>query len=161
MKNITINRLFFLLAFCSLILSSTTTHAALSDELTKPNNSNTITEVTLQRTWCYGFCPVDKVTLKSDGTAEYNGSMHTKLTGDFTGTFDKYYFTRLAQWLESQDIFEMKDSYGEFNVDVSDHIISVVKNNQRKTIVNHVLDSSLKCWGIEQAIRGVASDIKW
>jgi|GEM_PF-3117650 len=157
MKNIIISRPFFLLTLFGLIGLATMAYSALSGEQT----TSQITEITLQRTACYGFCSVDKVTLKSDGTAEFTGNVHTAQIGDFKGTVDKYSFSKLAQWLESQNIFEMKDSYGEQNVDVFDGIISVVKNNQRKTIVNHGLGSSLKIWGMEQAIIGVASDIKW
>lgn len=160
MKQITMKRPFFLLAFCSVIVSSAMTSAALSNEPTKSDNTNKITEVALQRTWCLGFCPVDKVTLKSDGTAQYTATMNTKLTGDFTATFWKDDFARLAQWLESENIFEMKDSYGNPNTDAPDQIISIVRNNQRKTIINHI-GNSLIFWGMEQAIRGFTSDIKW
>jgi hypothetical protein len=161
MKNVAICRLFFILAFCSLIVSNAMMHAALSNEPTKPDNSNTITEVTLQRTWCLGTCPVDKVTLRSDGTAEYTVTISTKPSGNFKGTFPEYDFTRLVQWLESEDIFTMKDSYGSLALDAPDQIITIVRNNQRKTIINHTVNSSLKFWSMEQAIKGIASDIKW
>jgi hypothetical protein len=46
-------------------------------------------------------------------------------------------------------------------LDAPDQIISIVRNNQRKTVINHAVNSSLKFWSMEQTIRGVASDIKW
>ena len=119
-----------------------------------------ITEITLQRTWCYGPCPIDGIVLRADGTAQFSGKMNTGRTGDYKGTFWKGEFEQLTRWLESQGFFAMKDSYGEANIDAPDQIISVVRSGKRKTVTNH-MGGSLVFWGMERTIRGVASDIAW
>ena len=40
---------------------------------------------TLERTDCYGTCPVYKVTVFRDGTIEYVGSRYVKVTGKALG----------------------------------------------------------------------------
>ena len=144
-----------------LVLGAVLPAAALPKDPSKPDAASQITEITLQRTWCYGRCPIDEVVLSADGTAKYTGKMNRARTGQYKGTFWKGEFERLAQWFESQGFFKMKDKYGSPNIDLSDHIISIVRDGQRKTIVNHSIQSSLVLWGMEAAIRGIASDIAW
>jgi hypothetical protein len=119
-----------------------------------------ITEITLQRTWCYGRCPIDEVVLRADGTAAFTGKGNVGRTGQFRGTFWKGEFDQLSKWLDSQGFFGMKDSYGSANIDASDQIISIVRDGKRKTVTNH-WGGSLVFWGMERAIRGIAADITW
>jgi hypothetical protein len=48
-----------------------------------------ITEIILERTRCYGTCPIDTLALHSDGTAFYTGNVNTELSGQFAGSFRK------------------------------------------------------------------------
>jgi hypothetical protein len=124
-------------------------------------DSQKITEITLKRTWCYGVCPVDEVVLHADGTAHYSGTINTRRVGHYQGGFWTGDFEKLAQWFQSQGFFGLKDKYGSPNIDISDHIVSVVRAGKRKTVVNHSIDSSLAVWGMESAIRGVMADVAW
>ena len=60
-----------------------------------PSDQNQITEVTLERTPCFGYCPSYKVTLKSDGTIIYEGKKFVQMMGTYKG--EVYNFERLAQ----------------------------------------------------------------
>src|SRR5215470_6365535 len=57
--------------------------------------AQTITEIILERTPCYGRCPIDTLVLHADGTAAYTGKQFTQRTGQFTGTFLKGDFEKL------------------------------------------------------------------
>lgn len=155
------NRQIYRLAlYIFLVSSALLPTAGLSDANSKSDATSQVTEITLQRTWCYGRCPIDEVVLSADGTAKYTGKMNTARTGQYTGTFWKGEFEQLARWLEAEGFFTLKDSYGGPNIDAPDQIISVVRDGQRKNVINHI-GASLELWGMERVIRGVASEIVW
>src|SRR3954449_5208939 len=47
-----------------------------------------ITEIHLRRTSCYGVCPDDELTIRTDGTATYRG-MKSERAGDWRGTLSR------------------------------------------------------------------------
>jgi hypothetical protein len=70
-----------------------------------------ITEISLERSPCYGTCPIDKVTIRSDGTAEYTGTRFVKLTGKHRGRVSREDFERLAGLVSQARFFDLKDRY--------------------------------------------------
>lgn len=125
------------------------------------STSGGITEILLERTWCYGSCPVDRLLLRADGTAEYTGLENTPRTGRFTGKFWTGDFDQLAQWLVTEDFFALNARYGSPNVDTPDSLIRVVRGGESKSVINHSINHSLQVWGMENVIRAVAADIAW
>lgn len=127
----------------------------------QPGTSGGITEVVLERTWCYGSCPIDKLVLRADGTADYTGMENTPRTGSFTGKFRTGDFDRLAQWLVTEGYFGLQDSYGFPNADTSSHVIRIARGGERKSVINHSFEYSLQVWGMENVILAVAAGIPW
>lgn len=117
-----------------------------------------ITEVTLERTACFGFCPMYKVTLRRDGTISYNGKRYVQLEGAYEGTV--YGFDRLAQLILSRGYFKLKDNYAIGATDLPSTITSVVRNGKRKTITNYGDAGPIELWGIEMAIDGMLKGAK-
>src|SRR5262249_51931069 len=70
-----------------------------------------ITEITLERTPCFGTCPVDRVTLRADGSASYTGTRYVDRLGEYKGTIGREEFDRLAAFLVSQKFFTLSDRY--------------------------------------------------
>jgi hypothetical protein len=99
--------------------------------------------------------------LRSDGTATYIGKRFVERVGEFDGRFNPYYFERLAQFIESQGYFNLQDKYEEQMTDQNTVITSAVRRNKRKTIVNYGGEAPVKLWGIEMAIDGVLTQIRW
>lgn len=122
-------------------------------------NQSQITEITLERTACFGTCPIYKVTLKRDGTATYVGKQFVERTGTYSGKF--YGFERLAQLIESRGYFDLKDNYTINATDLPSTVTSVVRAGRRKTITNYGDTGPVELWGIEQAIDGVLANTKW
>lgn len=112
-----------------------------------------ITEVTLERTACYGTCPMYKVTLKSDGTIIYEGQRFVETLGTYTGT--AYGFERLAQLILAANYFNLKDEYTRPITDMPSAITSVVRGGKRKVISNYADTGPVELWGIEMAIDGI------
>lgn len=118
-----------------------------------------ITEITLERTPCFGTCPVYSVTLRRDGTATYVGKNYVERMGTYKGTVRQ--FDRLAELLISRGYFGLKDKYAVNWTDMATVKTSVVMNGKRKTISNYGDAGPVELWGIEMAIDAVADQIKW
>ena len=62
-----------------LILSMTSIHA---------QETNANVAITLERTACFGTCPVYQVSIFEDGTVMYNGENFVDVTGEQTSSID-------------------------------------------------------------------------
>lgn len=68
--------------------------------------------ITLERTACYGTCPVYKLTIYDDGTVEYEGLEFVKKTGKAQGQITKDALEDLIREFERIDYFKLDDNYG-------------------------------------------------
>lgn len=117
-----------------------------------------ITEITLERTTCFGTCPAYKVTLRSDGTITYEGRRFVEMMGVYEGR--AYGFARLAQLITSAGYFNLKDDYSRPITDNPSAITSVVRNGKRKTITNYADAGPIELWSVEMAIDGMLKNAK-
>lgn len=131
---------------------------ACSAQTTKAQDKDQITEVTFERTVCFGTCPAYKVTLRSDGTVIYEGREFVQMKGTYKG--EVYGFDRLARFIQAQGFFNLKDDYSINATDLPSAITSVVKGGKRKTIVDYGGAAPLELWGIEMAIDGMLKNAK-
>src|ERR671921_1467141 len=76
-----------------------------------PGQGPAITEISLERTPCFGSCPVDKVVLRPDGTATYIGRRFVERMGTYEGKFAEGDFERLAGLMQAMKFFGMEDRY--------------------------------------------------
>jgi hypothetical protein len=127
-------------------------------QLPLSKDKDQITEVTLERTACFGYCPIYKVTLRRDGTISYNGREYVELKGAYEGKV--YGFDRLAQLILSSGYFNLKDNYSINATDLPSTITSVVRDGKRKTITNYGDSGPVELWGIEMAIDGMLKGAK-
>ena len=72
---------------------------------------NEITEISLERTPCFGTCPVDTITLHPDGTADYFGKMNVARIGHYKGRFNQDDFARLSKLLTDRKFFDFQAGY--------------------------------------------------
>ena len=120
---------------------------------TSSQDKDRITEVTLERTSCFGTCPDYKVTLRRDGTIIDEGRRFVQMMGTYKG--EAYGFDRLAQLILAQKYFDMKDDYSRPITDMPSAITSVVRAGKRKTIVDYAETGPIELWSIEMAIDGI------
>lgn len=93
-----------------------------------------ITEISLERTPCFGLCPTYTVKLRSDGSAEYYGQANVERVGSHTGTLDPEFFQRLSLVALDIEFFEMADAYDCLVTDNPTVYVSIVREGVRKTI---------------------------
>jgi hypothetical protein len=151
------------LIFITLILVTAFTVAAQKRKSVPQNEPRSggeqITEITLERTACFGTCPMYKLTLMRDGTATYTGRRFVERVGTYKGKF--YGFERLAQLVEARGYFNLRDDYSAPITDMPSTVTSVVRAGQRKTVNNYADTGPVELWGIEKAIDGMVANIKW
>lgn len=124
-------------------------------------SEDAITEITLERTPCYGTCPVDKTVLRSDGTAEYTGTRHVTRKGSFKGKVGGVEFQKLAKLLAKKKFFDLKDRYDAPITDNPTIITTVVRGGKAKKVSNYANAAPKELEGIEKKIIEVMEKIEW
>jgi hypothetical protein len=70
-----------------------------------------ITKITLERTPCYGSCPVYKVTVSAAGVVEYFGEAHVHKAGTHRWRISRRRLQRLAEALERANYLHLEGDY--------------------------------------------------
>jgi hypothetical protein len=120
-----------------------------------------ITQIGIERSACYGTCPVYTFVLNSDGTFRYKGEAFVERTGTFTGTIPVYEFNRLAQYLKDSGYMHLRDGYGVPGDDGETVFTMVVMNGTRKVVMDHSRSGPSKLWAMEELIDRVLASAKW
>jgi Domain of unknown function (DUF6438) len=120
-----------------------------------------VTEITLERTPCFGSCPVFAMTLHPGGTADYFGKMHVAKLGHYRGNFHPDDFARLSQLLEARGFFGLRPRYARAVTDMATVITRVKRGDTTTKVEDYGRAGPLDLWAIEMAITGVAADIDW
>ncbi len=66
---------------------------------------------TLERTACFGTCPVYKVAIFRDGTVEYKGERFVKTQGRATGHIGAEQLAELQELFQQSGYLQFNDSY--------------------------------------------------
>lgn len=94
--------------------------------------------ITLQRSPCFGDCPVYNVALYEDGTVAYTGITNTDLFGVHTFEADPAAIASIAQIAQITGYFDWQESYDESVVtDQSTVTTSIRWEDQSKRIVRY------------------------
>jgi hypothetical protein len=67
--------------------------------------------ITLERTACYGWCPVYKVTVTGDGTVSYEGTNFVRVIGQREAKIDPAAVKNLVKDFQDIHYFELQDEY--------------------------------------------------
>ena len=97
--------------------------------------------VTLERTPCFGTCPVYTVAITPSGTVRFNGRHHVAHTGEATATIPAARVDSLLAELKAGGYFELADRYvmdalacGMYATDSPTIITSATLGGMTKTI---------------------------
>lgn len=120
-----------------------------------------IEAVTLRRGPCRGFCPAYTVTLRSDGSADWNGERHVDRIGRFHGQFASNAFEELARFIERAGFFGWDDEYVGGASDLPDYELTVVAKDQTKVVRQNGTPEPADFWVIAALVDGLAAGIDW
>ncbi len=99
--------------------------------------------LTLERTACFGACPVYTVTIYTDGTVVYNGERFVDVEGEQTATIDPETVRQLVAGFEAAGYFGWDDEYTDMHItDLPTIITSVARDGETKQITRYAGDDS-------------------
>lgn len=104
--------------------------------------------ITLNRTECYGTCPVYELAIEADGSVTFNGKKHTKTLGKANGKIDSGQLDRLLEEFNSVGYLDLDEVYDEktcpsYATDMSTVRTSIRQNGKTK-FISHYLGCSKK-----------------
>lgn len=92
----------------------------------------------LERTACFGYCPIYKVSIHADGRIEYHGEHHVKRKGDATGQLTAVQLAAVRDAFVAADYFKLADKYeDESMTDAPSAITSFTDGGRTKTISHY------------------------
>ena len=93
--------------------------------------------ISLERTACFGHCPIYKVTLDSDGKVTYYGEMFVAVEGIQYSTLEQEDLQSLVREFERIDFFSLEDQYTDMGAtDLPSAITTLIVDGKMKQ-VNH------------------------
>jgi (2Fe-2S) ferredoxin len=99
--------------------------------------------LTLERTACFGACPMYTVTVYDDGTVVYEGERFVDVTGTQTTEIDPATVEMMVQAFSDAGYFGWDEAYDRMTVsDLPTVITSVTRNGETHRIVRYEGDSS-------------------
>jgi len=117
--------------------------------------------ISLERTPCFGSCPVYRVTLHRSGRAEFEAKAFLPKIGAFTGQVDLPTFARLCYALDNSRFNNFQEKYRANLTDDTACIITVSTGKSRKTVTDYGAIGPIQLWTIEELIDGVRERIVW
>jgi hypothetical protein len=125
--------------------------------------------ITLERTECYGHCPVYKVTIHGDGSVVYEGKRFVRVTGTRKTTIDQQGLADLIQAFSAINYLDLKDSYTSIhNPDGTESIVtdlpttytSFSLGGRRKAVTDYV-GAPKELEELEHTIDKIAGTKRW
>ena len=120
--------------------------------------------ITLERTACYGFCPVYTITIFGNGTVQYEGKEHVQTVGNQETEISEEKIRQIIREFERIDYFSLNDEYTERTItDAPSAITSITMNMETKTIKHYHGDFSApeELTELEDKIDEIVNSEQW
>jgi hypothetical protein len=125
--------------------------------------SGGIVLVHLERTACYGSCPVFTVAIEKPGIMRYYGDSWVPVVGHANSELPKGSVARLAKLIEAQGFWDLENNYHpeEMVTDLPARIVTVEARGRRKKVYDYGLSGPHALTRIEKAITGHVRRLAW
>lgn len=121
-----------------------------------------ITEVTFERKGCNGFCPVDIVTFRRNGSHTYTGIRYVDRIGNYQADQREYKFNVLVKVLERVNYADLNEDYGRGTSDDQVIILRVTRGGKTKTVASYDSERMpIELVIISSFIENVVPKIRW
>lgn len=91
----------------------------------------------IQRTPCFGRCPIYTITVYEDGSVIYEAEEFVQEKGAFYGKVEEDKIRKLMQRAEAINFFELNDEYdNEYVTDLPSTITTLRKDGELKQVIN-------------------------
>ena len=126
-------KMLVVIALLSLVTASI---AGCTSSLSKAQSTKDVL-ITLERTACFGTCPVYSVTIKGDGAVVYDGKDFVEVKGKAETTITQDQIDELISEFEKIDYFSLKDSYTERTITDSPTVLTSISINGKTKAIEH------------------------
>lgn len=99
----------------------------------------------MERTGCYGTCPVYNLKVAPDGKVLFEGRFHTRTIGKAESNLSKEKINQVINETAKADFFSLKDSYTSssnncpnYKTDMATVTLSIRLNEKSKTIIHYL-----------------------
>ncbi len=93
--------------------------------------------VKLDRSGCFGTCPVYNVTIYGNGIVKYEGIRHVEKIGMFIGRMDPAVFSKIVDEMNAVNFMKMKDVYDTFFSDLPGSTIHLHMGTADKKVIEN------------------------
>ncbi len=134
-----------------------------TDKSTSPAAGENIA-IELERTACFGSCPVYSLKIKGDGTVIYSGVQFVKIKGIQETTISMDAVNQLLLEFEKANYFSLNDSYTKFGKsDMPSANTSITIGDQTKAVKHYHGDSTApqKLTELENKIDETVNSAQW
>ena len=104
------------------------------DSLPFLHTDHGITEIGIERTGCFGTCPIYTLVVKNDGSFRYVGKANVEHMGAHTGRIRDGAFDWLAQFIKDSRYMGLKDGYVRQVTDLATTYTMVTMKGQSKIV---------------------------
>lgn len=121
-----------------------------------------ITEVSFERKGCNGFCPVDIVTFRRNGSHTYTGIRYVDRIGNYRVDQREYKFDVLVKVLERVNYADLNEDYGRGTFDAQVIILRVARGGKNKTVASYDPERTpIELVIISSFIENIVPKIRW
>lgn len=120
--------------------------------------------ITIDRSACFGECPIYTVTVYEDGTVVYNGERFVEVEGEQTIQIEPERVEELVHIIEEAGYFELDDEYMDMMVTDVPYVMTSVTHDGETKAINHYLgDTSapLELHAVEYFIDKALDTAQW
>jgi hypothetical protein len=115
--------------------------------------------ITLERTACYGICPVYTVTIHGDGRVEYSGEQYVDIPGPQKARIPPQNLQGLLKTIDRIHFFALQDKYFEGCTDLPTAILSLHLDGKSKQISNYYSGCDRKTSGPQVDLGSLADEV--
>lgn len=119
--------------------------------------------VRIQKTACFGKCPVFTVEIYRDGKAVYSGVAYTKRKGRFETTIEKEFIQKIHNKAADANFWKLKNTYpdsGNVIADIPSTITYIRQGNNGKLITNNY-DAPKSLIALEKWLQSEIDNLDW
>lgn len=134
--------LFFLFAFATFTFSCANSKKALEGDSSdaygafQPVDKGDSLFASIERTFCFGTCPVYVFKINNDGTASYEGVRNVKRMGTYSAKVTPAQMNKLIEVAKSIGYMDFKDKYDNESItDLPSTTTSIVIDGKRKEVM--------------------------
>lgn len=105
--------------------------------------------ITLERTACFGACPIYSVSIDGDGAVAYTGRRFVRVIGEQHGQASRAEVQALLQAFDAVQFESLNNEYRAHVTDLPSQIVTLTRNGRTKRVLDYAGTSA----GMPAAVR--------